>query len=64
MKRPAVFLSILFISIIGSTALVSTAISAICRNFYKNETEKTINVKSTPADKQVKDEFKQASFKS
>jgi len=63
MKRPAVFLSILFVTIIGSTALVSTAISGICRSFYKNDTEKNIHVKSTPVDKPVNDEFKQASAK-
>jgi hypothetical protein len=63
MKRPAVLLSILFITIISSTALVSTAISGICRSFYKNDTEKNINVKSTPQNKQANDDFKQASVK-
>jgi len=63
MKRPVALLTILFISIVGSTALVSTAISGICRSFYKNETEKNINVKSTVDDRQVTDAIKQASVK-
>jgi hypothetical protein len=68
MKRPALFLSILFIAILCSTALVSTAISGICRSFYKNDTEKSINVKATPVNKELNDDpmtfgFKQASVK-
>jgi hypothetical protein len=63
MKRPALFLSILFITIISSTVLVSTTICGICKSFYKNDTEKIINVKSTPVDKQVNDQSKQASAK-
>jgi hypothetical protein len=63
MKRPALFLSILFITIISSTVLVSTTICGICKSFYKNDTEKIINVKSTPVDKRVNDQFKQASAK-
>jgi len=67
MKKPALFFSILFVAIISSTALVSTAISGICRSFY-NETEKSINVRATPVDKQLNDDpiaigFKQASVK-
>jgi hypothetical protein len=63
MKRPALFLSFLFIAIICSTVLVSTAISGICRSFYKNNTEKSLNVKATPVNKQLHDDFKQASVK-
>lgn len=48
MKRPVVYLSILFVAIITSTALVSTAISGIARSFYKEDTGKSINVKATP----------------
>jgi len=55
MKRPALFLSVLFISIIGSTALVSTTICGICKSFYKNDTEKIIDVKSTPVNQQAND---------
>ena len=58
MKRPAVFLSVLFIAMITSTTLVSTAISGICRSFYNDE--KGVNVKF---DKQENDQFKHASAK-
>jgi hypothetical protein len=62
MKRPALILSILFVAILSSTVIVSTAVSGICRSF-QHDTEKNINVKTTPADKPVADEFKQASVK-
>jgi hypothetical protein len=61
MKRPVLFLSVLFVAILFSTVIVSTTISGICRSFYKENTEKSMNVKS--ADKQLNDEFKQASVK-
>jgi hypothetical protein len=61
MKRPAVFLSILFITIIGSTAIVSTAISGICRSFQKKDTE--INVKGGQVVKEVNEDAKQVSVK-
>ena len=63
MKRPAVFLSVLFIAMITSTTLVSTAISGICRAFDTNDGHKSINIKATPVDKQENDQFKQASAK-
>ena len=65
MKRPALYLSILFITIIGSTALVSTTISGICRTFYNNEAEKNTNVKSEKPVNEVPmaDGIEQASVK-
>jgi hypothetical protein len=55
MKKPALYFTLLFVSIIGSTVLVSTTISSICKSFYKNDTEKSINVKTVPADSQLSD---------
>jgi hypothetical protein len=61
MRRPVLLLSVLFVAILFSTVVVSAAISGICRSFYKENTGKSVNVKS--AGKQSKDEFKQASAK-
>ncbi|MBC7948159.1 MAG: hypothetical protein H7Y42_09800 [Chitinophagaceae bacterium] len=60
MKRPGLYFSILFVAIMGSTALVSTTISSICKSFYKNDTEKDVRVKTTPAEN---NNVKQASYK-
>jgi hypothetical protein len=46
MKRPVLFLSVLFVAILFSTVVVSTTISGICRSFYNDNTEKSMNVKS------------------
>lgn len=59
MKRPVLFLSVLFVAILFSTVVVSTAISGICRSFYKDDAEKSMNVKS--AGKQAIEGLKQAS---
>jgi hypothetical protein len=61
MKRPVVFLTVLFVSILFSTVVVSTTISGICRSFYKENTEKGIQVKSS--DKQGDQNFSEASAK-
>jgi hypothetical protein len=53
MKRPVFLLSVLFVAILFSTVVVSAAISGICRSFYKDNTEKSMNVKS--AGKQAND---------
>jgi hypothetical protein len=65
MKKQFLFVSVLFIAIMCSTVLVSAAISGICRVFYKNDTEKSMNVKAIPVNKQLnnENEFKQASVK-
>jgi len=63
MKRPIVLISVIFVSIICSTALVSTAISSICKSFYKNDTEKSVDMKAIPADKQLNESVNQASVK-
>lgn len=53
MKRPALYLTILSLSVIFSTVLVSTAVSSLFKSFYKNEIEK--NVKVIPADNHMND---------
>jgi len=63
MKRPALILSILFVAILGSTVVISTTVSGICRSFQHYQ-GKDINVKSAPAEKPVADDYKQASVKS
>ena len=45
MKRPVFFLSVLFVTMLFSTVVVSTTISGICRSFYNDNTEKSMNVK-------------------
>ena len=60
MKKPALYLAILSLSIICSTVLVSTTVSSICKSFYKNDTEK--NVKVIPVESKFND-IKQASVK-
>jgi hypothetical protein len=48
MKRPATFLSLFFLSIICSTVIVTTAISSLCKAFYKDEAVTTKTVESMP----------------
>jgi len=62
MKRPALIFSILFVAMLSSTVIISTAVSGICRSF-QHDSGKEINVKATSADKPIADEFKQASVK-
>jgi hypothetical protein len=59
MKRPALFLSTLFVAITCSAVIVSTTIAGICKSFYKDDIEKTDNVK---IDK-VNNDFKEASVR-
>lgn len=62
MKRPGLYLTILFISIICSTALVSAVISGIAKSFQKENDIEHVNAKTTPSDIQHT-EFSQASVK-
>jgi uncharacterized protein YxeA len=63
MKKPVVFITVLFISIICSTILVSTTISGIMRSFYKNDNGKNINVKTTPLENSLNKDLKVATVK-
>ncbi|MDP4263127.1 MAG: hypothetical protein Q8941_11425 [Bacteroidota bacterium] len=61
MKKPAVFISVLFISIICSTILVSTTISGIMRSFYKDG--KNSHAKVSPAENNLNKDLKVATVK-
>gem|GEM_PF-5938672 len=50
MKRPIVFLSLFFLSIICSTVIVTTAVSSLCKSFYKEDGSNS-SVKTIKADK-------------
>jgi len=57
MKRPILFLSVLFVAMLASAVVVSTTISGICKSFYKDNTEKSVNVKATPSEKHLSEEI-------
>jgi hypothetical protein len=63
MKKQFLFIPVLFLAIICSTILVTTAISGLFRVFYKTEMEKTNNAKANSVSKELNEDIKQVSVK-